>query len=122
VLPRFLARQKDAQVGAARTQIATFKTALQTYQVDNGDAPSTQQGLQALVTEPTSSPRPRNWKGPYLSDVTSIPKDPWGNDYHYEAPGPSGTDFEIISYGADGRPGGSSYDADLSSAQGQGDK
>src|SRR3989440_12891040 len=67
VLPRFLGKSEEAKQGTARTQIATFKTALQTYQLDNGDPPSTQQGLEALVVEPTSSPRPRNWKGPYLS-------------------------------------------------------
>src|SRR5687768_14511755 len=70
VLPRFLTRGKDAQVAQARTQISTFKTALNLYMVDNQEPPSDQQGLDALIAEPTSSPRPRNWKGPYLSDVT----------------------------------------------------
>lgn len=116
VLPRFLDRSKDAQVSAAKTQIGVFKTALQLYMVDNGQAPSTQQGLDALVHEPTSSPRPSNWKKPYLSDVSSVPKDPWGSDYQYDSPGPNGEDFLIVAYGADGKEGGSGYDADVSSS------
>lgn len=117
VLPRFLERSKDAQVGAARTQIGVFKTALQLYMLDNGQAPSTQQGLQALVAEPTTSPRPRDWKKPYLTDAMTVPKDPWGNEYTYESPGPNGEDFFIRCLGADGREGGSGYDADLDSIQ-----
>ena len=123
VLPRFLDRTKDANVKAARTQISSFKTALQLYALDNGQPPTTQQGLEALIVAPTSSPRPRNWMKPYL-DLTSIQPDPWGNPYQYSAPGPNGEDFFILSYGADGREGGSGYDADITSAdtqtQGQG--
>lgn len=118
VLPRFLERSKDAQVKSARTQIANFKTALQMYAVDNGQPPSTEQGLAALIVEPTSSPRPTNWKK-YLSDVATVPKDPWGNDYIYESPGPNGEDFWIASLGMDGREGGTSYDADIDSTQTQ---
>lgn len=115
VLPRFLGRTKQAQVAAAKSQIANFKTPLNLYAADNGEFPSTQQGLEALISEPTSSPRPRNWKGPYLSDVSQVPPDPWGNPYVYMAPGPNGEDFAIVSYGADGKEGGSGDDADISS-------
>ncbi|MFN3650684.1 MAG: type II secretion system major pseudopilin GspG [Armatimonadota bacterium] len=114
VLPRFMDRTKDANVSAAKTQISNFKNALNLYMLDNGQPPSTQQGLEALVTEPTSSPRPRNWKK-YLGDVNEVPQDPWGNAYQYEAPGPNGEDYLITSLGADGRPGGAEYDADITS-------
>jgi general secretion pathway protein G len=115
VLPRFLNRAKDANVSAAKAQIANFKSALAIYAVDNGEPPSTQQGLVALIEPPTSSPRPRNWKGPYLNDVSSVPKDPWGNDYEYQSPGPAGEEFYIVSYGEDGKEDGSGYAADIDS-------
>jgi len=115
VLPKFLNRASDAQVAAAKSQIASFKSALQLYMLDNNNTPpSTQQGLDALIAEPTSSPRPVKWQK-YLTDVNSVPLDPWGNPYEYQSPGPGGEDFFIISYGADGREGGSGKDADLSS-------
>ena len=117
VLPKFLSRGKDAQVGAARTQIQNFKTALQLYMVDNDGAPSAQQGLAALISEPTSSPKPRNWKGPYFTDTQTIPMDPWGNPYDYQSPGPNGEDYWIASYGEDGKPGGTGYAADIDSTQ-----
>lgn len=104
VLPRFLARSEDAKVKAAQTQISAFKTSLQMYAVDNGQPPSTEQGLEALINEPTSSPKPTNWKK-YM-DIPEVPKDPWGNDYIYESPGPTGEDFYILSPGKDGRDGG----------------
>ena len=110
VLPKFLGRQKEAAVDAARAQIASFKTALDLYAVDSGGSyPTTQQGLEALVAEPSASPRPRKWTGPY---VPTVPKDPWGNDYLYDSDGDT---YEIISYGSDGREGGTGDAADLSS-------
>ena len=117
VLPRFLGRAEDAKVSAAKTQIGTFKSALNMYQLDNGQPPTTQQGLDALVAEPSSTPRARNWKGSYLSDVTVVPNDPWDNPYVYQSPGPNGEDFFIMSYGADGREGGQGTDADVDSTQ-----
>lgn len=118
VLPRFLDRSKDAQVGAAKSQIGIFKSAINLYALDNGDAPTTQQGLQALIQEPSTSPRPRGWRKPYI-DSPALPKDPWGNDYVYAAPGPNGEDFYIVSYGADGKEGGTGHDADIDSSQTQ---
>lgn len=118
VLPRFLGRAKQAQVAAAKTQIASFKTPLNLYAADNGQPPTTQQGLEALISPPTSSPRPTNWKGPYLADTQQIPPDPWGNAYIYQSPGPNNEDFLIVSYGADGKEGGTGDDADISSAAG----
>ena len=112
VLPRFLDRTKGAQQQAARTQIQSFKNALQLYMVDNnGTPPSSQQGLDALINQPSGQPQPRNWRK-YLSDVNQIPLDPWGNPYVYES---DGEDFVIISHGADGKEGGTGYDADITS-------
>ena len=118
VLPRLLDRTKEAAQKAAITQISSFKTALQLYSVDNGQPPSTEQGLDALINEPTSSPKPRNWKK-YLSDIQTIPQDPWGNEYIYLSPGPNGEDFYVASLGADGREGGTNHDRDLDSTQTQ---
>jgi general secretion pathway protein G len=111
VMPRFLDQTKSASVRAAKTQIGSFKTAVELYQLDNGQPPTTQQGLEALIQEPTTSPRPRNWKR-YL-DNPSIPLDPWGNEYVYQSPGPNGEDYLIRSFGADGREGGTGFDADI---------
>src|SRR3954451_5170888 len=69
VLPRFLNRAKDANQSAARTQIANFKSAIAMYEVDNSEPPTSQQGLESLLEPPTTSPKPTNWKGPYLNDV-----------------------------------------------------
>ena len=119
VLPKFLAQLQNSKPKAAMTQIADFKTAVNLYMLDNnGQPPTTQQGLDALVNEPSSQPKPASWKK-YM-DVPSIPKDPWGNDYKYEAPGPNGEEYLITSYGADGRPGGNDNDKDILSSDLQG--
>jgi len=102
---------EEARVTQARVQIETFKTALKLYKLDNGSYPSTEQGLQALVTKPDVGKLPRKWReGGYLD---KIPKDPWGNEYQYISPGVR--DFDIISYGDDNEPGGEGKDADVNS-------
>ena len=83
VLPRFTNRTKQAQIAATQTQIATFKTALDAYEVDNGYYPKGKGGLMDLIQQPRDA---QNWRGPYLQSA-SIPKDPWLNDYIYECPG-----------------------------------
>ncbi|NLA75781.1 MAG: type II secretion system major pseudopilin GspG [Deltaproteobacteria bacterium] len=96
----------------AKTQIETFRTALDLYRLDNGSYPTTEQGLSALVSPPTVGRLPRKWReGGYIA---RIPKDPWQNDYVYLSPGDHG-DFDIISYGNDNEPGGEGKDADVSS-------
>lgn len=101
----------DARVAAARTQIETFGTALDAYRLDNGSYPSTQQGLLALWQRPTIDP-PANWRSPYLRK--SVPKDPWGHDYVYVAPGRvNPSSYDLLSYGADGRAGGEGDNADI---------
>lgn len=113
--PRILGRSDDARRKAAGIEITTMKRALQMYYLDNNNYPTTQQGLQALVTKPTVAPIPNNWKaGGY---VEKLNPDPWGNPYQYLKPGLGGAEFEIFSYGADGKPGGEGKDEDITSSK-----
>ncbi len=99
VLPRFTNRTKQAQVAAAQTQISTFKTALDAFEVDNGYYPKGKNGLQDLVVVPRDA---QNWRGPYLQ-ADSVPKDPWNNDYIYECPGRHNpTSYDLSSLGPPG--------------------
>ncbi len=112
VVPRLMGRTDDARIIAARQDIATLMQALKLYRLDNQRYPSTEQGLQALVTRPTLAPLPPNWKtGGYLDRLN---RDPWGNPYQYLSPGTRG-EVDIFSYGADGKPGGTGNDADIGS-------
>lgn len=113
VVPRVMSRPDQARVVAARADIARIDQQLKLYRLDNNRYPTTEQGLQALVTRPSSGPQTQNWKQ-YLDKV---PLDPWGNPYQYLSPGLQGRDFEIFSLGADGQPGGVDFDADISSAE-----
>ena len=113
IVPNLLDRADDARRTAARTDITNIMQALKLYRLDNQRYPTTEQGLQALVVRPSSGPQPNNWK-PY---VEKLPNDPWGNPYHYSNPGQDGRAFDIVSYGADGRPGGEGKDADIGSWQ-----
>jgi general secretion pathway protein G len=108
--PRVLNYLTDARVKAAKLQIEAFSSALDLYYLDTGRYPSSSEGLQALVRRPGNTDV---WNGPYLKGG-QVPADPWKNDYIYRAPG-QGAPFEIISLGADGREGGSSSAADLTS-------
>ncbi|WLD56651.1 type II secretion system major pseudopilin GspG [Salinispirillum sp. LH 10-3-1] len=110
VAQNFIGRDHDARVQAARADFNSIQNALEIYRLDNQSLPSTEQGLDALMSQPAGSPPARNWRGPYLR---SQPKDPWGNPYVYVNHGSNR--IEIISYGADGQPGGTGDDADLSS-------
>jgi len=101
VLPKFTGRTEQARVTAAITQISTFKTALDSFEVDTGGYPRGSDGLQALVVQPSDV---TGWRGPYLQQ--DIPLDPWGHPYLYECPGklnPSG--YDVISMGPDGQVG-----------------
>ncbi len=101
VVPKFAGRTEQARVTAAETQIATLKTAINMFEVDNGYYPKGSDGLKDLVEEPSNA---QDWKGPYIED---IPKDPWGNDYVYENPGKHNkSGFDLMSMGPDGRVGG----------------
>ena len=99
VLPRFTNRTKQAQIASVQTQIATFKTALDAYEVDNGYYPKGKNGLMDLIQQPRDA---QNWRGPYLS-ADAIPKDPWGNDYIYECPGRHNpSSYDVSSLGPPG--------------------
>jgi general secretion pathway protein G len=103
VVPNLSGRSEQARITAAKTDIeANLSTALDMYESDNGRYPTTEQGLQALLDKPSSSPAPNNWNGPYLKKK-KIPKDPWGNDYVYVAPGSRNKDeYDLSSHGPDG--------------------
>ena len=112
IVPNVLDRADDARVTAAITYIGNINQALKLYRLDNQRYPTGEQGLQALVAKPASPPLPTNWK-PYLE---KLPNDPWGNPYQYLNPGIKGP-IDIMSLGADGKPGGEGKDADIGSWQ-----
>ena len=112
IVPRIMDRPDQARVVAAKNDIQAIISALKLYRLDNGSYPSTQQGLDALVKRPETGDIPRNWKpGGYLE---RLPKDPWGSDYQYLNPGVH-SEIDIFSFGADRKPGGENYDADVGS-------
>lgn len=112
VVPNVLDRADDARVGAARTDVNNIKQALKLYKLDNLRYPTSEQGLNALVTRPSTGPQPLNWK-PYLE---KLPQDPWGQPYQYLNPGLKG-EVDVFSFGADGKSGGTGRDADIGSWQ-----
>lgn len=114
VVPRMLRRTDTARITAARAQINAFMTALGAYKLDTGTFPTTEQGLQALRVRPEGVTQ---WQGPYLPQ--EIPLDPWGRPYVYRYPSEHGDEPEIISYGADGQPGGEGINADIVSWKSQ---
>ncbi|WP_125255663.1 type II secretion system major pseudopilin GspG [Brevundimonas fluminis] len=111
-----LPSQDRAMVGKARADVATLETALEQYRLDNLAFPTTEQGLQALVSAPAGLARPERYRqGGY---VRRLPEDPWGNAYQYRRPSAHGQAFDVFSLGADGREGGEGEDADLGNWQG----
>jgi general secretion pathway protein G len=112
VAPRFFGKTDEAKVAAAKAQIEDLSMALNSYQLDTGDFPTTQQGLKALVKKPTTPPVPDNWRGPYMSKNT-VPQDPWNHPYIYTCPGKHNPDFDLMSYGKDGKEGGTGDAADI---------
>jgi general secretion pathway protein G len=112
IVPRIMGRPEEARRMKARVQIESIETALKLYKLDNGVYPSTEQGLEALVEPPTVGRLPKKWReGGYL-EKGRVPVDPWGSAYVYLSPGLHG-DFDWMSYGADGQPGGEDIDADV---------
>ena len=110
VVPQVMSRPDQAKVTVAKGDIKAIAAALDMYKLDNFAYPSTQQGLDALVKKPSGNPQPKNWnRDGYLK---RLPKDPWGNDYQYLSPGTQGQ-FDLYSFGADGKPGGSDLNADI---------
>ncbi len=113
-----LGRPKNLRIedrGKEHTDITAIESALQLYKIDNGTYPTTEQGLEALLKKPDTPPIPAKWRdGGYLVG-NSVPKDPWGNPYSYASPTQDGKDYEIVSYGRTGQPGGTGADAEISS-------
>ncbi len=101
IVPRFLGRTEDAKRAAAIATISSLKTQIGLYSADNGHVPAGNQGLMALIANPGE----KGWKGPYMPDVSVVPKDPWDHDYVYKAPGDNGRDYDILSPGPDGQLG-----------------
>ncbi|MEX5448559.1 type II secretion system major pseudopilin GspG [Stutzerimonas stutzeri] len=106
--PRLFSNVDKSKVKTADTQVKMLRGALQTYRLDVGSYPSTEQGLTALVRKPSDV---SNWQGPYLED--ELPKDPWSNAYVYKSPVDNLQGFALYSLGADGKPGGDGLDADV---------
>ena len=108
VAPKMFGHADKARVTAARTQISNFGTALGAYKLDTSMFPTTEQGLQALRVKPSNV---NQWQGPYFQQ--DVPLDPWSHAYIYKYPGEHGDEPDIISYGADGQPGGEGINADI---------
>ncbi len=106
VVPRFSGRVRKAKIASARTDVTlNIPAALDLYELDTGTFPTTEQGLAALISPPTSAPVPTGWDGPYLKRPT-VPTDPWGNPYVYRFPSSrAGVDYELFSLGPDGMEG-----------------
>ena len=112
VAPKIIGRTDDARITEAKIQIKNLETALKLFKLDNGFYPSTEQGLATLVERPTTGQIPQKYReGGYL-EQKKVPLDPWGNPYIYISPGVYG-DFDIMSYGADGKEGGEGKNADI---------
>ena len=112
IVPRIMGRPDEAKQLKAKMQIETMETALKLYRLDNGSYPSTDQGLEALISKPDTPPVPLKWReGGYL-EKGKLPKDPWGNAFVYLSPGVHG-DFDLVSYGADGVSGGEDMNSDI---------
>jgi len=115
LIPRIMDRPEEARRVKAKLDIKNLESALQLYKLDCGNYPTTEQGLQALIKKPETEPVPTKWKdGGYL-ESSSVPMDPWGHPYYYASPAQDGSDYEIISYGKSGTPGGTGKDAAISS-------
>jgi general secretion pathway protein G len=112
VVPKIMSRPDEARVAAAHQDVQAIMQALKLYKLDNGTYPSADQGLNALVERPSSGQVPTNWK----SYLDKLPTDPWGHPYVYLNPGIK-NDVDVMSYGADGKPGGEGNDADIGSWQ-----
>lgn len=106
--PKYFSQIGKSEQNLAKSQVEAFSRALGTYRLDVGSFPTTEEGLNALITKPASAVK---WNGPYLDKV--VPLDPWGRPYNYHSPGSRGGDFDIESFGKDGQPGGTGDSADV---------
>jgi general secretion pathway protein G len=112
--PKIMGRTDDAKIQTTKTQIRSLESALKLYKLDNGVYPTTEQGLNSLVTKPAVGVIPKNYKEGGYVESKNVPKDGWGNDFLYVSPGEHG-DYDLYSYGADGVKGGEGKNADINS-------
>lgn len=112
VAPKVFQNVEKAQLQKVQADFSSIKTALSSYRLDNYIYPTSDQGLEALVTKPEIAPEPRGWRSEGYLD--KVPRDPWQREYLYLSPGENGRPFEIYTLGADGVRGGSGQDADIS--------
>ena len=110
IIPQFKGTAHQARLSASQSVIATLKQSLTRYELDMGRYPTTEEGLQALVTDPTNGEG--TWRGPYIEEL--IP-DPWNNEYQYQSPGNEGRNYDLYSFGADGADGGEGDNKDITS-------
>jgi general secretion pathway protein G len=110
--PKYFSQLGKSEVTVAKAQIEAFEKSLDTYRLDVGRYPTTEEGLGALLAAPPTAGA--KWNGPYLKK--GVPPDPWGRPYQYKSPGTK-SEYEIVSLGKDGQPGGEGDNADISSAQ-----
>jgi general secretion pathway protein G len=106
--PKLFGEVGKARSKTAASQMKGIESALDRYRLDTGHYPTTDQGLAVLMTNSSNTP---GWDGPYMS--SAVPNDPWGKPYIYRSPGEGGKDYDLMTYGADGKPGGSGEDADI---------
>ena len=114
--PNVLGQVDRARVTTAKSDIASLSQALDMYKLDNHFYPTTDQGLEALVSRPQSSPEPRNWNPEGYIKGNKLPLDPWDGEYVYMSPGEDNRPYDLMSLGADARLGGEGYAADISSS------
>lgn len=114
IVPKVIGRSDQARVVKAKQDINSLEQALELYKLDNGFYPTQSQGLKALVAQPSSDPIPQNWKSDGY--IKRLPTDPWNNSYQYVNPGKHG-EYDIFSYGADGKEGGTGNNADIGNWQ-----
>ncbi|THB74358.1 MAG: type II secretion system protein GspG [Desulfobacteraceae bacterium] len=114
IVPRYMGKTDEAKTVKARVDVVAIETGLRLYKLDNGIYPTTEQGLLALVQKPDTEPVPQKYSDKGYLEKKKIPKDPWGREYLYLSPGVH-DDYDIISYGADGIPGGEGKDRDIKS-------
>jgi general secretion pathway protein G len=110
IVPNVIGRPDQARVAVAKSDLRSIGASLEMYRLDNRSYPTTTQGLSALAVRPTDAPIPVNW--PDGGYIASVPLDPWGHPFVYASPGAT-AGYDLMSYGADGKPGGDGVDADI---------
>jgi general secretion pathway protein G len=114
IAPNIFGQVEEARIKKSLSDLRALESALNLYRLDNFNYPTTDQGLQALVTKPSGSPEAKNWrKGGY---IPRMPLDPWGMEYQFANPGANGAEFDLFTFGADGKLGGEENNKDLSTA------